>query len=136
MKFTHVLGECCSKEWASDKLISEDGLAYWIIISILNLAEVTGEALFCSSVSIVIPSLAKDSAQKFAREDAALEIEEAAMIWEYGARADVWNQTNDNPLVALCEAVKEANKIPFDFEEYMYKPLNRLGWNGWKFVTF
>lgn len=136
MKFKHILGECDSKEWIGPKLISPCGAAYWIVISIINLLEITGDKEFVARVSIVVPEKAPARAWQFVGDCGRFESEEyrAALIWEYGARADVWSWATEHPLEAMTAALQKAREIPEDFDDCMDSPLNRLGWTGWNFV--
>lgn len=135
LKFTHILGECDSKEWASPKLIAPCGKAYFIFIQVMNLLEITGEAIFAGTISIVIPELAGDKWRNGYSYDGADEREQAGAIWEYGLRADVWSRTHDHALAMLTECVTAAQSFPARFEDLMCRPLNRLGWDGWEFCS-
>jgi hypothetical protein len=138
MKFRHILGECDSKEWMSPELEDSDSnTKYRIVISLLNMEEITGEKKYHVGASIIIPDISRNaltSASEYLSDLKDDGEHEAAILWEYGCRADVWGATGEKPLELMLLAFKKAIEISANFEDYMSKSLNQLGWDGWEYI--
>lgn len=136
MKFKHILGECDSKEWASERQVDDEGRAYWLIISLLNLAQITGDEIYTISIGVVVPEVAGDEWRDLYGGIIPTDEQEiAGTIWEYGLKAYVWDTQGENPMALMVEAVKQAADVVAYFQTYMEAPLNAIGWNGWTFAT-
>lgn len=98
----------------------------------LNLKDITGEEIFYASLSIVIPKLTGELDDYWRNPEC--EEEEAANVWEYGYKANIWESSDENPLCLLVEAVKKAQNVPDSFFYYMDRPQNKLGWTGWDII--
>ena len=152
MKFKFLTGdinwETFGGSFISKKLNNGDW-DYWLVLEFTNLEESLGQKMwhkYTVEIKAVSPEAAGMDNLNKAFECIGMDGEEflemktqdryqVEALHEYGISATLFYKEGNNIKKLMKEAHEEADKIEYLFDFYMDREENRIGNNGWQFIS-